>query len=453
MKRRFLRFLKGLGVVVLVLAVMHGIATLVLGRRFAAELAKIRASGAYISVSELGGPPVADADNAAVVYKRVFERLDGQEASKQLAVLNQVLVKEQALSASSGNAVIADLDNSNLWSQATKSSAYFDDIVPIAREAVAKPSCKFPVNWEAGAAASFMHLGLLRNLSRVLAAQAIVLAHDGKMDAAVDRLRLGFTVGQNTCNEPTLIAFLVKRAMLGTMTEALKAVLSYGNVSARQAAALNSDISHVDVSSDLGRAMRGERTFGLWAYDLARRDGMRQLFQLAGERNLSAIDNSLSSGLTFLWRPVLYADATVYLKHMAKQVSASSLPYRLSSRNTLDVDTNLLPRYAIVARIVLPIFTRTRATADDLRAQTALAQTLIAAQQYKKQTGAYPASLKELGARTPEDPFSGNDLIYKRVGNGFQVYSIGANLRDDGGVAPKADSDLQNGDRVLNWPR
>ena len=33
----------------------------------------------------------------------------------------------------------------------------------------------------------------------------------------------------------------------------------------------------------------------------------------------------------------------------------------------------------------------------------------------------------------PEDIFTGNDLIYKPDANGFLLYSVGINGRDDGG--------------------
>jgi len=40
-----------------------------------------------------------------------------------------------------------------------------------------------------------------------------------------------------------------------------------------------------------------------------------------------------------------------------------------------------------------------------------------------------------LGWKLPQDPFSGKDFVYKRQGKGFLLYSIGENLKDDGGLA------------------
>jgi len=56
---------------------------------------------------------------------------------------------------------------------------------------------------------------------------------------------------------------------------------------------------------------------------------------------------------------------------------------------------------------------------------------------YKHRFGAYPGSLDVLRSKlkvdVPVDPMSGKDFVYKRQGDGFLLYSIGANMRDDGG--------------------
>ena len=41
-------------------------------------------------------------------------------------------------------------------------------------------------------------------------------------------------------------------------------------------------------------------------------------------------------------------------------------------------------------------------------------------------------------SKLPKDPFTGKGYIYKRKGKGFIIYSLGDNLRDDGGLRRKA---------------
>ena len=56
---------------------------------------------------------------------------------------------------------------------------------------------------------------------------------------------------------------------------------------------------------------------------------------------------------------------------------------------------------------------------------------------YRADNGRYPAKLTDLApaylAAVPDDLFSGKPLIYKPSGNGYLVYSIGPNGKDDEG--------------------
>jgi len=64
-----------------------------------------------------------------------------------------------------------------------------------------------------------------------------------------------------------------------------------------------------------------------------------------------------------------------------------------------------------------------------------------ALRQFKHAQGAYPANPEALVpahlAVVPLDPFSGRPFIYRTVGNGFVLYSVGANGQDDHGNADK----------------
>ena len=63
---------------------------------------------------------------------------------------------------------------------------------------------------------------------------------------------------------------------------------------------------------------------------------------------------------------------------------------------------------------------------------------MLALAAFRAETGGYPAALKEACVRSglpvPRDPFSGGELIYRREGNSYLLYSIGEDWRDDGGT-------------------
>jgi len=37
--------------------------------------------------------------------------------------------------------------------------------------------------------------------------------------------------------------------------------------------------------------------------------------------------------------------------------------------------------------------------------------------------------------KLPTDPFTGKDMVYKQAGDGFILYSVGYDLKDNGGTA------------------
>jgi hypothetical protein len=59
-------------------------------------------------------------------------------------------------------------------------------------------------------------------------------------------------------------------------------------------------------------------------------------------------------------------------------------------------------------------------------------------EQYQEENGLYPATLDaitpQLGGSVPVDPFTGESYVYVPSGNSVQLYSVGMNLVDDGGI-------------------
>ena len=64
--------------------------------------------------------------------------------------------------------------------------------------------------------------------------------------------------------------------------------------------------------------------------------------------------------------------------------------------------------------------------------------------QYRVAHHSLPAKLPDNG-RDSIDPFSGRPFIYRPKGDGFLIYSLGRNRRDDGGVGGR---NLTEGDLV-----
>jgi len=79
---------------------------------------------------------------------------------------------------------------------------------------------------------------------------------------------------------------------------------------------------------------------------------------------------------------------------------------------------------------------------------------LAAIELWRAKQGSAPRALSELVPRyleaLPEDPFTGDDFIYRVEGKGYRLYSTGPDKEDDDGAA-RIDSKSQQGDLIL-WP-
>jgi hypothetical protein len=98
----------------------------------------------------------------------------------------------------------------------------------------------------------------------------------------------------------------------------------------------------------------------------------------------------------------------------------------------------------LVLTMALSIPGRALELYDEALVKLDLARTSLALAAWKADRGAYPTKLDKLTpeylVKVPKDIFSGKPLIYRRVGEGYVLYSVGGNLIDDRG---KRDEDRE----------
>jgi hypothetical protein len=98
---------------------------------------------------------------------------------------------------------------------------------------------------------------------------------------------------------------------------------------------------------------------------------------------------------------------------------------------------NSTPWYYIMSDSVIPNVVATLFKRAILVAMFETVRVGIACKIYKNLHGDFPETLSELSPeilkKIPVDPFTGQPLIYKRRDSGIMVFSVGSNLRDDGG--------------------
>ena len=103
----------------------------------------------------------------------------------------------------------------------------------------------------------------------------------------------------------------------------------------------------------------------------------------------------------------------------------------------LHLPTPKLP-FDPISRILLPVFDQTQVRAVNSETQTLLLLVTLALHAYHEEKHTYPALLEELVPaylkKLPNDPFALRGTFqYRNKGDGFLLYSVGPDSKDDGG--------------------
>jgi len=383
------------------------------------ELAKLKAQGMPLSLAEAAPKPVPDDRNAAVLYQRVFNLRfsPGEQADdggiaglskSDLDVVNRYLREPNP-----------ELERKT---RALLSRPQVQNALRILRDASKRPHCVFPINWEDGMQTVFPHFAKFRDACRLVVAQAQLLCSEGRLPEALEWWEVSLRMADHVAFEPTLIGQLVSYAVRGVTLRSVQRFLSEAQLTPAQTEQFAHYLGQINLYDELARAMSGERAFGLDNYRHLRRGA--------------------------LVAPLGAFDQLVYLKYMQRAVALAALPYPQArgGYQALVEERKRCPNKYTLASMTVPALGRCAVKRDEVLAEINLCRIVLALKAYKYEHGAYPGTLAELQKTLdwtlPEDPFSGKGFVYRRQGAGFKLYSIGENLKDDGGVekakGPKA---------------
>lgn len=442
MRRRLKTAAKVLSVTAIALITAYAVWGALVHRQLSAEIARLKAEGMPVALADLVPKKIPDSENAAVIYARVLKDSFGPSKIKCLNTLNWYLTPGAGPDEHPSNAAVEAILRRCNGSMA------------MLEQAAARPKCQYPVDWTAGAAASFEHLSYLRRLSTVLRARALFYARKGDVEEATRCIRLLFAQSESLKGRPTTVVCQYLRAtLLSLATHSLQEVLQLSKISEIQAGRLHRALSRIDLLPETLLAFEEERAFGIHVFGEFRQRGRQVFVQEFGE----GVDHGLMweqpkwrdqvplsrfAG-TRLWGPMLDADELSYLKEMRKQIRLAGKSFRtLQGMGECYIDPGF-PRYAYVARAAALNPGAVQMWRDSAITRLALAKAALALHVFHNRLGTYPRNLSELrttlGWKLSDDPFSGRDLCYSRRDSGFLLYSVGPDLKDNGGARFKND--------------
>jgi len=276
--------------------------------------------------------------------------------------------------------------------------------------------------------------GATRTLARLLSQQAFLDAHTGDLDASLDNVLAVWRVGTVQQEGASVIARLLGFAIESIALESLEYGIPPGELSSQQVRRIVDALATMDYQRALKESL----------FTNAEED-LESFSRIRGGENILAENPHQRTRITgFLYstpfaRPWVRLDEAAYAGIKGRILAAADLPYyeARGEIHAITEDQSRLPRSRVMTRYVLghvPTLFELTARYQTLQE---LAQLGLLVEHHYAQQGVYPEQLDAvapaLGREIPVDPFTGLPYRYEISGDGFQLYSAGVNLQDNGG--------------------
>ena len=396
------------------------------------ELSTIRGKGEPVTFKELAPAMVPESENGAFAYEKVFEKV-GEIPKEVEALLSK---KPSELTSEERSSIRRFLDDN-------------EEGFPLLEEAIRYKRCRFPIDYEQGALAELPHLKNLRKCARLLALKSLWELDEGNAEGAVSTSLKMMRLTEALSTEPFLISQLVSVAIGSTMMGSLQRVLLEGDVSRETLMSL------IDVLDVFEKEMRGRLKIAFLGERCSFLDMLRNPFKSLTGDVYARI--SQRKGLEcFTGSRFMQSDKLYGLKAYSRLIDVTELPLDDAIRRGKELqaevdkdseqfwDIRLSREWKgphIFTAMLLPALGRTFECWASYEAEVEETRIAAALQLHKMQRRVYPEHLDELPydilSPLPKDPFTGEGFIYRKEDDGFILYSVGKNLKDDGGT-PKA---------------
>ena len=332
------------------------------------------------------------------------------------------------------------------------------------RAAAKRPYAQFTNNHANAFLADLPNFVAMRKVSQLLILHSFAELASGHSDQAFADIEVVHRLTDALSVPSTLVTAMIRSAILGLTVHAFEQGLSTGAWSDQQLAAFQKYFESVDLFNGFDAALRGGERNGVMKLveDLPR----QQLTETMTEKNPRDLEDHVFK-LAVRWCPRgwLFQNAVNYSRVMQKTFEAYDVRAQRVFPEKCDLALeyaferiNVMTPFKYLAAVAVPnIKKATQVTAQQ---QTLLREAALACalERYRRAHGEYPETLTTLvrpGARSPQfmnklssDVMTGEALKYQRTAKDkFTLYSVGWNLKDDGGIAT---SNRMTGDWV--WP-
>ena len=355
-----------------------------------------------------------------------------------------------------------DLQHPSL-SQVEESYEQFADEFRQLEEALERPKSQLRPRMEDLIRTSIPNYVAFRSFVQAYASRCKTQLLLGQTDKALHSLKMVRLLGGAVCanTPPTLVESMIRGAISGLFIETLEETLAEGLWRGDQMEALQKLCEGWDLISKVRLGMDGGERAGL-LYICQRRvdanDGsifellrLSSIVQHGKEVKEPRPERAMRQLLAWIVPRGWYSqNFALYARQMQLSISPLATDGKHFDFEKLVIsagefsrfmEDSLIPKpYRLLAEISIPNFVKAGVTSAHNQTRLNLGTAACALERYHAARGSYPRDLAELvpdySSTVPEEVVVHSAFKYRRIEGGrYLLYSVGGNLRDDGGEA------------------
>ncbi len=306
-------------------------------------------------------------------------------------------------------------------------------------------TCRFDYDHDAGIYMLLTHLEDMRDLARLLAAKVCFEAQAGSLENAWDRVPTQLKLADAMIDEPVIISQMVYIKIVDLACQTIRKLCEIAPPSEQQYNEIAGLLESFDSVRPMIRAIDSERLlFGEWVFNLPKRE-------LLKEPDFLDWPDDILGVVKTCFKPTFLADRAAYLRMMLKFAQGFDHPDSYKEMRALEERLDTIAKRYPLSRKLIPSTIHVKRIHSGMLAELRIVQTGLALLQYKQTKDSFPASLDALQLREIIDPFSDDPLLYRSDADGFILYSVGRDRKNNGGC-PKEKDQEDDWDIVWQFP-
>ncbi|HRD02445.1 MAG TPA: hypothetical protein PLP57_07370 [Candidatus Saccharicenans sp.] len=405
------------------------------GKKLERYLAELKASGRLVDISKLASP-CRDVDNGALWWK----------AAESLFILEQGDKASLALA--------SDFSDWNPFSSEDEIQlkALIDrnrKVIELMLEASTRPCFRYGDLQKPVLERQLPDFSLMIQATRLLIIDALFKGEAEQIDKALDEMLQGLAFARLCCDEPLLINFQISMANARLLLYNLNRLMSEAKAPVPTPALINimKALDSETWRKAMTRALKAEHGgFCFGTYELVQKGELLPDINPVGWRGRLA---------NWWKRPALKSEVIWVSEQYQKMIEAAELPFYKSEKEMILGGGKDIPSKYKLARLILPRIYAVVVKEATLEAMIDAARIGLGCLIYRNQYGKYPEKISDLLPdilkEEPLDPFTGQSLIYRTKEDGFIVYSLGTNQKDDNGKMSEMTQLVMDKDDDWSW--